>query len=63
MDVDWWARGIGLAALGIALAGLGWRLLEFWQSGRANIKVVGSAGIAQATNAGPKLLRGKRFGY
>ena len=48
---------------GIALAGLGWRLLEFWQSGRANIKVLGSAGTAQTTNAGPKLLRGRRFGY
>ena len=63
MDVDWWARGIGLAALIIALGGLGWRLLEFWLTGRADIKVLGSAGTAQQTNAGLKLRRGERFGY
>ncbi len=63
MDVDWWARGIGLAALVIALIGLGWRLLEFWLTGRADLKVVGSAGTAQDTAAGRKLMRGKRFGY
>ncbi len=63
MDTDWWARGIGLAALVVALAGLGWRLIEFWLTGRANIKVVGSAGLKQATEAGLKLMRGKRFGF
>lgn len=63
MDTDWWARGIGLAALVVALAGLGWLVIEFWLTGRSNIKVVGSAGLPQATEAGPKLFRGKRFGF
>lgn len=63
MDVDWWARGIGIAALVLALAGVLLRLLEFLLSGRARIKVVGSAGTVQPTAAGLKLLRGKRFGY
>ena len=63
MDTDWWARGIGLAALLVALAGVGWRLIEFWLTGRASIKVVGSAGLKQATEAGLILMRGKRFGF
>ncbi len=63
MDVDWWARGIGLAALVIALFGLGWRVLEFWATGRASLRVRGSAGVAQQTGAGPYLIRSKRVGY
>lgn len=63
MDTDWWARGIGLAALVVALASLGWLLIEYRLTGRASVEVVGSAGLTQATEAGPKLFQGKRFGF
>ena len=63
MDVDWWARGIGLTAMVIALFSLALRAFEIWRAGRADLKVIGSAGKAQITNAGPYLVRGRRFGY
>ena len=61
--MDWWARGIGIAALVIALFGLGWRILEFWATGRANVTVKGSAGVLQQTGAELYLIRSKRVGY
>lgn len=43
-SVDWWARGIGLAALVVSALALGWRIAEWWLQGHVKMKVTGTAG-------------------
>lgn len=50
MDVDWWARGIGVAALVIAIGGFAWRVFEWWLTNRPRIRVKGSACTAVSGN-------------
>ncbi len=62
MDVDWWARGIGIAALVLVVLQFGWRLTEWRVAGRGLLRVSGSAGLIKTGPAGPVLARGERFG-
>ena len=44
--VDWWARGIGLSALGVALLGLGWTIYNAVFRDRARIRArVATGGV------------------
>ncbi|HEY8766935.1 MAG TPA: hypothetical protein VIP09_06695 [Dehalococcoidia bacterium] len=43
-NADWWARGIGIAALLVSAIAFGWRVFEWWRSERVRFRVVGTAG-------------------
>ena len=45
--VDWWARGIGIAALTISGLALAERVVEWWIGRRVKFTVTGTAGVVQ----------------
>jgi hypothetical protein len=65
LAVDWWARGVGIAGVLVALAALGIRGYELRRSGVGKVRVTGSAGLVTFQPALGQMVveRGKRFGY